>query len=132
MIDRARVWRKRLGGGLRQAGVLAAPCIWALTNMVERLAEDHANAKLLAERLANMQGIAVKLDTVQTNIVLAELTDAHTTADAFIAELAKNGVLATAFGPRTVRFVTHKDVSQAEVETAVDRIHETIKEFGAA
>ncbi|EJY55439.1 O-acetylhomoserine/O-acetylserine sulfhydrylase [Alicyclobacillus hesperidum URH17-3-68] len=132
MIDRARVWRKRLGGGLRQAGVLAAPCIWALTNMVERLAEDHAHAKVLAERLANMPGIAVNLETVQTNIVLAELTHEDVMAEPFIAELANNGVLATAFGPRTVRFVTHKDVNQADVEMAVDRIRQTILHFGIA
>lgn len=117
LIDRARVWRKRLGGGLRQAGVLAAPGIWAMTNMVERLADDHANARYLAEQLVELRGVAVDMETVQTNIVICDVAGLNTSADALVESLKREGVYAIAFGPTQIRFVTHKDVSRKDVET---------------
>lgn len=119
VIDRARVWRKRLGGGMRQAGVLAAPGLWALTNMVERLADDHANARHLAEQLVAMSGVRVDMETVQTNIVICDVEDTGRTADEFVGALRRDGVLASAFGPTQIRFVTHKDVSRSDIDTAV-------------
>ncbi|WP_074953778.1 low-specificity L-threonine aldolase [Alicyclobacillus macrosporangiidus] len=119
-IEAARQWRKRLGGGMRQAGVIAAPGILALTQMVDRLAEDHANARVLAEGLAEVPGMRVDLETVQTNIVLAEISGTGLAADAFVAALRQEGVLASAFGEGLVRFVTHRDVDRAGVLRALD------------
>ncbi|MDQ0190523.1 low-specificity L-threonine aldolase [Alicyclobacillus cycloheptanicus] len=121
-IERARQWRKRMGGGMRQAGVLAAPGILALTEMVDRLADDHVNARRLAECLAEMPGVKVDLETVQTNIVIADIGATGLTVPAFLDALAREGVLATSFGGSLVRFVTHHDVSRQDIETAADRI----------
>lgn len=121
-IDRARVWRKRLGGGMRQAGVIAAPGLIALNDMVDRLADDHAHAKRLAEAVANMPGIHVNLETVQTNIVIADIRETGTPVNDFLKHLQDQGVLATSFGPTLVRFVTHHDVSGQEIDQAIDVI----------
>lgn len=121
-IDRARQWRKRLGGGMRQAGVIAAPGILALTKMVDRLQEDHENARVLAERLANMKGVKVDLETVQTNIVLADIAGTGLGVPEFLEYLKGEGVFATSFGDTLVRFVTHHDVTRADVEAAADGV----------
>lgn len=107
-IDEARVRRKRMGGGMRQVGVLAAAGTYALDHHVERLADDHAHARLLGEALG--------LDpaTVDTNIVVVERPDAA----AFVARVAEEGVRIAAVGPRAVRLVTHLDVTQADAERA--------------
>ncbi|GEO25976.1 threonine aldolase [Alicyclobacillus acidoterrestris] len=125
-IEAALQWRKRLGGGLRQAGILGAAGIVALTKMVDRLAEDHDNARILAERLANMPGVMVDLATVQTNIVLADIAETGMPMDTFLTRLREAGVLSTAFGPTTVRFVTHKDVTREDVLRAVDMVAEVL------
>ncbi|MBM7855995.1 threonine aldolase [Desulfohalotomaculum tongense] len=117
-IAKARKYRKALGGGMRQAGVLAAAGLVAL-NMVDRLAEDHANAMALAEGLAEIEGLQVELHQVQTNIVLVNITAVDMDAPTFVEEMQKRGVKAVTFGPRLVRFVTHKDVSRADIEQAV-------------
>jgi threonine aldolase len=129
-IERARVWRKRLGGGMRQAGVIAAPGIIALTEMVGRLAEDHEKAKMLALALADMKGISVEPQAVETNIVIVDIQGTGKTAADFLARLEREGVLAVAFGETLVRFVTHKDVSRDDVRAAIDRIHHVIREMG--
>lgn len=117
MMERARSLRKALGGGMRQAGVLAAAGLIALEQMPERLGEDHANARLMAERLAIMPSVEIDLGAVQTNIVIFSL---HAGGDAahFVAELKKEGILASAIGPDRVRLVTHMDVSLADCEQA--------------
>ncbi|MCL6452500.1 MAG: low-specificity L-threonine aldolase [Alicyclobacillus sp.] len=117
-IERARVWRKRLGGGMRQAGVIAAPGLVALETMVDRLAEDHANARWFAEAVAELPGMDVDLETVQTNIVIVDVAGTGLTANAFVNRLGEAGVLCSAFGPTRVRFVTHHDVDRADVEAA--------------
>lgn len=119
-IDDARRWRKRLGGGMRQAGILAAAGILALTQMVDRLAEDHMNAQVLALCLANTPGISVDLATVQTNIIIADVAGTGIPVDAFVLRLREEGVLASAFGEAAVRFVTHKDVAKDDVVRAAD------------
>lgn len=124
-IEAARVWRKRLGGGLRQAGILAAPGIFALTNMVERLAEDHENARFLAEHLIAMPGVTIDMETVQTNIVIADVGGLE--VDELVESLRLEGVLASAFGPTQIRFVTHKDVARVDVERAVDIVSRVLK-----
>jgi threonine aldolase len=107
-IAEARVWRKRLGGGMRQVGILAAAGLHALDHHVERLAEDHEHARLLAD--------ACGLDpaVVDTNIVLVDVPDAPTV----VAAAREHDVLVSAVGPRSLRLVTHLDVSRAEVDTA--------------
>ncbi len=121
-IGRARRHRKLLGGGMRQAGILAAAGLVALDTMVDRLAEDHANARKLAEGLASMDGLGVDLETVQTNMVLFEVVDPAWDAATLVAALEKMGVLAGVFGPRQIRMVTHCDVSGEDVSEALDRI----------
>ncbi|MFT4264864.1 MAG: threonine aldolase family protein [Nocardioides sp.] len=103
-----RVWRKRMGGGMRQVGILAAAGLHALDHHVERLAEDHAHARLLAE------AIGVDPAGVETNIVVAERED----APSYVARAAEAGVRISAVGPRTVRLVTHLDVPRADAERA--------------
>ena len=118
-VARARKWRKMVGGGMRQAGVLAAAGLVALESMVERLADDHALAKKIGQALAGMPGLHVALDRLQTNIVLVELDPAWGTAEKFLRLLKAQGLLATDFGPQTVRLVVHKDVGEAEVEKLI-------------
>lgn len=129
-IDRARQWRKRMGGGMRQAGVLAAPGILALTEMVDRLAEDHANAKWLANQLAGMPGVHLDAQMVETNIVIADVAGTGRSVPALLEELQAVGVLATSFGGTLVRFVTHRDVTRADLESAVERLARVLQ--GAA
>jgi threonine aldolase len=107
-IAASRVRRKRLGGGMRQVGILAAAGLHALDHHVERLADDHAHARLLAE------ACGVDPATVDTNIVVAPRED----APAFVAAAREAGVLISAVGPRTVRLVTHLDVTKADAERA--------------
>ena len=116
-IERARSLRKALGGGMRQAGVLAAAGLIALREMPRRLGEDHANARLLAEAVANAGAAEIDLEAVQTNIVIFSLKRSGDAA-AFCAALKEKGVLASAIGPNTVRFVTHYDVSREMCEEA--------------
>ncbi|MGI8914990.1 MAG: GntG family PLP-dependent aldolase, partial [Chloroflexota bacterium] len=114
-IERAHRKRKQFGGGMRQAGVLAAAAMVALDTMVDRLAEDHANARRLAEGLARLDGFQVALDTVQTNIVMADLPSAEAAA-ACTAGLAERGVLALKLGVRRIRFVTHYGITAEDIE----------------
>ena len=110
-IERVRWARKVLGGGLRQAGVIAAAAIVALEQMVERLAEDHANARQIAETLAGCRGIEVDLASVQTNIVRFNILRDRLTAQQLCEQLKDEGVLGMAAAPQAVRLVTHADVS---------------------
>ncbi len=115
-IDAARQWRKRLGGGMRQAGIIAAAGLVALDTMIERLEEDHVKARFLAEQLAALTGVEMDFPTVETNIVIITLNKMP--AAEFVDEMKKRGVLIIKLNARQVRFVTHKDVSQGEVEQA--------------
>lgn len=114
-IALARQKRKLLGGAMRQAGVIAAAGVVALEQMVDRLAEDHARARRLAEGIAELPFISVDLDTVQTNIVFFDVK-APATADRVAERLRIAGVRLTAFGGPTLRFVTHYDISDDDVE----------------
>ncbi len=118
-IDRARKVRKVLGGGMRQAGVIAAPGIVALERMVPRLKEDHDNAKLLAMGLAE-QGLNIDKATVQTNIVVAE-TAPNKSAE-LISKAKRSGVLCSSFGKSLVRFVTHRGIDKADIEDVLERL----------
>jgi len=116
-IARGRRWRKLLGGGMRQAGVIAAAGIYALEHNVERLADDHARARSFAAAISGAPRVSVDLASVQTNIVLARLARDEP-AQALVDELAAAGVLCGAYDRRTLRFVTHLDVDEEAVATA--------------
>ena len=117
-IAKARIFRKALGGGMRQAGVLAAAGLIALEEGPKRLAEDHANARLLAEAVAEVPGVEIDLADVETNIVIFKLTGGD--AAGFVAELKRKGVIASAIGPDAVRLVTHCDVSREDCVKAAE------------
>jgi threonine aldolase len=119
-IARALRIRKQLGGGMRQAGILAAAGIVALEEMVDRLAEDHQRAKVLQEGLAMISGLAVQKKDHETNMVFVRLTDAVTMSDAeVVAALKAEGVLASAAGPRLLRLVTHYWIDDAAVSKTI-------------
>ena len=115
-IAEARRMRKRLGGGMRQAGVLAAAGIVALEEMIDRLAEDHVHARMLAEGLANLKGYRVDLATVQTNMVRADISGLGITTAAFLEKLAASGIKASGLPPAGVRFVTHRHITREHIE----------------
>jgi threonine aldolase len=125
-IERARMFRKALGGGMRQAGMLAAAGLIALEEMTTRLPEDHQNARLLAEAVANEASAEIDLDSVQTNIVIFTLKG-EGDAPAFCAALKPKGILTSAIGPHRVRLVTHFDVDRAGCEEAAGRIVEQLR-----
>ena len=114
-IAQARGLRQALGGGMRQTGILAAAGLYALEHNVERLAEDHANARLLAEGLARIGGIALDLETVETNMVYFDPTGTGLSVDDFVGRLGERGVLTLAAGPASIRFVTHLDVDREDI-----------------
>ncbi len=124
-IDEARGVRKMLGGGMRQAGVLAAAGLIALEESPKGLPEDHANAKLLAEGLAELPGIKIDPEKVVTNIVIFEVSDTGKTADVICAQLRERGVLASGFGS-SIRMVTHYDVSRGDIETALNGLRQIL------
>jgi threonine aldolase len=119
-IDRARRARKMLGGGMRQAGILAAAGIVALETMVDRLSQDHENARVLAEGLATLPGIQIDLNLVQTNIVIFAVKRNDLDAPGLILKLGEQGIKAFAVSADRIRMVTHKDVDRAGIERALE------------
>jgi threonine aldolase len=117
-IERARSVRKMLGGGMRQAGVIAAAGLIALEEMPKRLHEDHGNARLLAEGVAALPKVDIDLATVQTNIVIFSVGGLFNVAP-LLAELKARGVLAGSAAAHQIRFVTHRDVDKAACEEAL-------------
>jgi threonine aldolase len=124
-IERAHKVRKMLGGGMRQAGILAACAIVSLEKMIDRLHEDHENARKLAEGLADIKGIEIDLDTVQTNIVIFDVS-ALGGSQKFIQDLEKVGVKCLPRDETHVRMVTHRMISAKDIDTALDRIKEVV------
>ena len=124
-IDEARVIRKMLGGGMRQAGVLAAAGLIALEESPKRLDEDHANAKLLAEDLAALPGVKIDPEKVVTNIVIFDVAGTGMSADAICMRLKEQGVLASGFGS-SIRMVTHYDVSRSDIERALRELRSVL------
>jgi threonine aldolase len=124
-MDQARLFRKALGGGMRQAGVLAAAGLMALEQGPARLHKDHANARLLAEALAGIEGVEIDLDAVETNIVIFRLAGGRSAAE-LTARLKARGILMSAVGPSVVRLVTHLDVDRAACLTAAEALTEEI------
>ncbi len=126
LMERARIYRKALGGGMRQAGVLAAAGLIALEKMPARLHEDHANAKFLAEALSHMEGTIIDPEMVETNIVIFKLAEGIGAQDV-VVRLKTRGVLASAVGPDAIRLVTHNDVSRSQCITAAEELSEAIE-----
>ena len=120
LIEKAVRYRRMLGGAMRQSGIFAAAGIYAIEHHMARLGEDHANAQRFAERLAASERILLDLTTVQTNIVVFSLSARAPDANTVVAQARERGVLVFAFGPRTIRAVTHLDVSRAQCERAAD------------
>ncbi|MBI1372579.1 MAG: low specificity L-threonine aldolase [Phycisphaera sp.] len=127
-IAQARRGRKVMGGALRQAGIVAASALYALDHHVERLAEDHANAKRLAECLTGVDGVTVDAGGVQTNIVHFDVDPARGTGAQLAAALARRGVKMYSTGPQRLRAVTHLDVGRADVERAAEIVGEVVGE----
>ncbi|HYB75606.1 MAG TPA: beta-eliminating lyase-related protein, partial [Nitrososphaerales archaeon] len=123
-VGRARKYRKMLGGGMRQAGIIAAPGIVALEKMIGRLADDHDNAKLLALGLAKVDGIEVDLGAVQTNMVAFSVRGLEITADQFVARAKEKGVLCGTVDAFRVRMVTHRGIEKADIEKTLQRIQD--------
>jgi threonine aldolase len=125
-IAQAITARRRFGGAMRQSGVLAAAGLYALDHNVARLADDHANARVIAERIAGLPGIRLDLATVQSNIVIWEMTPDAPDAVALVAKAKAVGVLISALGARTVRAVTHMDVNREQCQRAGDALAEIL------
>jgi threonine aldolase len=125
-IEEARVWRKRLGGGMRQVGILAAAGLIALTESPKRLHVDHENAKLLAEGVANLKGVSIDAERVQTNIVIFDVSDTGKTSAEIVSQLKENGILAIPFG-KAIRMVTHYDVSREDIDKTVGVLSQILK-----
>jgi len=126
-IRRARRFRKMFGGGIRQGGVLAAACLYALDHHVDRLADDHRRARRLAELVATAPGVTVDPKAVDTNIVFFELAEAGPGAAALVESLKARGVWMSAYGPFRLRAITHLDVDDAGIERAGKALRETLE-----
>ncbi|MDQ3908482.1 MAG: beta-eliminating lyase-related protein [Acidobacteriota bacterium] len=125
-IREARVWRKRLGAGMRQVGVLAAAALVALEESPKLLHEDHANARRLAEGVAELPGVEIDPASVVTNIVIFDVSGTGVAPDAIRARLRERGVLVISFG-QSIRMVTHYDVSREDIERALAVLRSVLK-----
>ena len=120
-IQEARIWRKRLGGGMRQIGILAAAGLIALEDGPKQLTQDHANAKSLAIGLVKIPGIVINVEKVVTNIVIFDISGTGKTSAEIVASLNENDILAIGFG-NLIRMVTHCDVSANDVVATIDKV----------
>ncbi len=125
-IETARKNRKMLGGGMRQAGVIAAPGIVALNKMVSRLKEDHDNARKMAKALSALDMLKIDLSTVQTNIVVMDIAETGLEPEDFQARARQKGLAISAFGPHLIRLVTHHGITAADVDKAVSVVEDIV------
>ncbi len=125
-ISKARKARKMLGGGMRQVGVIAAAGIVALTDMIDRLREDHEVAQYLARGLIQIEGISVDIETVQTNIVIYDVKNVGISSKGFIGRLRKYNITAGQVSPTGVRMVTHRHISYEDVDHVLSSIREIV------
>jgi threonine aldolase len=125
-IHEAWRWKHRIGGAMRQAGIVAAAGSWALKHHVDRLAEDHDNARLLADRISTLDGIELINDTVETNMVFFDVSQTPLSAPEISARLREKGIWIGAFGDQKMRAVTHLDVSQEDIIEASDALADTL------
>jgi threonine aldolase len=129
-IREARRYRKMVGGGMRQAGILAAAAIVALEQMVDRLADDHRHAARLAEGIAQIDGLRVDLERVQTNIIIFEMTDRRMTPAQFVARLDEEGVKLLSRGGGFFRAVTHYGIAEEDIDQALAVMRRVMGERG--
>jgi len=122
-IDKARKKRKMLGGGLRQAGVLAAPGLLALKSNIQRLADDHKHAKQLAKSINDFTDMSVN-HPVETNIIVADTNLSHWSAPEWVNALADHGIAVIQYKPKALRFTTHLDVTSADIEVVIEKLKE--------
>ena len=127
-IKRARKIRKMLGGGMRQAGIIAAAGIVALDKMIDRLSDDHTNARYIAEKLAQIKGIEIDLNTVQTNMIYCNITKLKVSVNDFVALLKKRGILVSPVTPNKIRLVTNRHVSEKDARRAIEIIWKAVEE----
>jgi threonine aldolase len=128
-VDRARRYRKMLGGGMRQAGIIAAAGVIAIEKMVDRLRDDHVNAKTLATGLSKIPGITVDMTRVQTNIVVYDVAGLDVDGKGWVAELGKHGVKAGAQEFGRVRMVTHRGIEKEDIEYALTAVEKAAKDI---
>ncbi|MCE5231775.1 MAG: GntG family PLP-dependent aldolase [Mizugakiibacter sp.] len=126
-VAEARRWQFRIGGAMRQSGIIAAACLYALDHHVERLAADHAHARRLAEGVAALPGVAIDPATVQTNLVYFEITDPRFDTATLAAATLARGVRLCPMGPRLMRAVTHLDVSAQDIESALQVLGDALR-----
>ena len=126
-VSKARVWRKRLGGGMRQIGILGAAGHFALDHNISRLEADHRNAKFLAEKIFNVAPSVIDPEKVETNIVGLQLNEIDMTSQQLAEAAKKENVLVSALGPRYARLVTHLDVSDSDVRVAAEVLASILK-----
>ncbi|CAN5336042.1 low-specificity L-threonine aldolase [soil metagenome] len=124
-IAEARTWRKRFGGGMRQVGVLAAAGLVALEDSPKLLHIDHENARRLAEGAANLKGVSIDAEKVQTNIVIFDVAETGKTSAEICAKLKEDNILASPFGT-AIRMVTHYDISREDIETTLNSLQKII------
>jgi threonine aldolase len=129
-IKEALRWRKALGGGMRQIGVIAAACEYALNHMVERLAEDHETAKVLAEKLSHFEGIKINWNLAKSNMVWFDVTVEGVSASEFVNLLGKEGVKVLSLGPKSIRAVTHYGITLKDVEQVAEAFNKVLKSCG--
>lgn len=125
-IKRARASRKLFGGGMRQAGIIAAGCLYALEHNIERLADDHRHARQVAETLARCPGIEIDLASVQTNILYFDVKRPDLTAPELCERLGRHGIATSARSDTNIRFVTHLDISDQDTETVCGALREEL------
>lgn len=128
-VERARKMRKMLGGGMRQAGIIAAPGIIALEKMIPRLEDDHKNAKSLAEGLSKIGEISINLKLVQTNILHFDISSLKVTSGAFASKLKKHGLLALPTGKDRVRMVTHRGIEKEHIAKSLNIVETVVTEL---
>ncbi len=125
-IDKARKIRKLLGGGMRQAGIIAAPGIVALEKMGDRLEEDHLNARFLAEGISKISGLYVDLDRVQTNMVLINSKRLGVADEVFVSALKEKGILVAVMAKNKIRMVTHRGIERRHIDTTLDMVRNVV------
>ncbi|EOD01392.1 low-specificity L-threonine aldolase [Caldisalinibacter kiritimatiensis] len=123
-VEKARRYRKMFGGGMRQAGVIAAAGLVALDKMIDRLKEDHDNIKLLASKLNQIDGIEIDNESVQTNILMINIESSKYSSKELVEEMKKRGILTSVITDSIIRFVTHRHITKDNINYAVDKINE--------
>ncbi|MCK4715306.1 MAG: low specificity L-threonine aldolase, partial [Candidatus Marinimicrobia bacterium] len=127
-IHKARKYRKIFGGGMRQVGILAAACLYALDNNIKRLADDHENARLLAENLKKLPGIFIDMKQVQTNMVMVHVRHKKFNSATLSQALLQQGVAANAVDAERIRTVTHLDITKDQILRTVEIFRDVVKD----